>query len=516
MTHRTPRTPRTSCIPGAPGAPRRRSRVLSAWSKRCLTLGLPAAMLLASQTASAQAVPGPQWLSDRRVGNGPGIQAGDLELHPGIGGEIGYDSNWFLRTSNTGGPGRLLINGSNGGLQPDNPPRDAAILRVTPSFYLNTRNKEGVATSQSPVFISGGVGATYMEFFGVEEIRRQRNVSGNANVRLDINRGRPVGFDVFAGYSRLIQPAVVADPNLSFNRSDVTAGAGITAIPGGGTLDMRLGYQAYLALFEESQGVPYTNITHEFSFRDRWRFRPRTALFHDTTLRFVTYPNADRAVQYLNDSTPVRTRFGMTGLLTDRFGALAAVGYGATFFRDPAAVSSTQYDSINAQAEVTWYLSQNPGTNEPGQVTLLLSTINLGYLRDFQNSLLGNFFESNKGYLRFNYFAGPKAVIQLGGDVESLSYPQPFINTGAGAPVAALGPNGAPVGDFTNIRLGAMLFGEYRIVDTVGLNATLNYDHMFSDTLIPAGTSVPGSPNNQFFDLSWQRFRGFVGARWFL
>jgi hypothetical protein len=497
----TQRTSRSFLTPG------RRDRLRWALA---FALAVPAALTLAPKPAAAQ-----QWLSDRRVGNGQGIQAGELELHPGIGGEIGYDSNWFLRTSNTGAPGRLLINGSNGGLQPDNPPRDAAIMRITPSFFVNTRNKE-VGTEASPFFFSGGLAATYLEFFGGEEIQRQRNVSGSAGLRMDVNRGRPVGFDVFANYARLIQPSVVADPNLSFNRSDVNAGAGVSVVPGGGTLDMRLGYQATLALFEETNGVPYTSITHEVSFRDRWRFRPRTALFHDTTLRFINYPNATRAVQYLNDSTPVRTRFGITGLLTDRFGALAAVGYGATFFKNPEAGASVpQYDSINAQAEITWYLSQNPGANEPGQVTLLLSTINLGYVRDFQASLLGNYFTSNKGYLRFNYFAGPKAVIQLGGDVEALSYPQPFINGGAGGPVAATGPSGAPVGEFTNIRVGGVLFAEYRIVETVGLNTTINYDHMFSDTLIPAGVAAPGAPGNQFFDLSWQRFRAFVGARWF-
>lgn len=42
------------------------------------------------------------WLKDRRYQEGAGIRAGNLELHPGVGGEIGYDSNWFLRTSKEG------------------------------------------------------------------------------------------------------------------------------------------------------------------------------------------------------------------------------------------------------------------------------------------------------------------------------------------------------------------------------------------------------------------------------
>ena len=40
-----------------------------------------------------------EWLKDRRYEEGAGIRTGDLELHPGIGGEVGYDSNYFLRTN---------------------------------------------------------------------------------------------------------------------------------------------------------------------------------------------------------------------------------------------------------------------------------------------------------------------------------------------------------------------------------------------------------------------------------
>ena len=102
-------------------------------------------------------------------------------------------------------------------------------------------------------------------------------------------------------------------------------------------------------------------------------------MFHDTSLRFVNYPNAQRALNFLNDSTPLRTQFGVTGLLTERFGMLLSAGYGATFFRNGAAVTTHNYDSINARAEGTFYLSQGAGASEPGQATLLLSTFTFGF-----------------------------------------------------------------------------------------------------------------------------------------
>jgi len=480
-----------------------------------LAFAAVSAILFAASSASAQSAvtgssPNPGWLRDTRVANGRGIPVGDLELHPGFGGEIGYDSNWFLRTFRPG-----FVNSN---------PTDAAILRLTPSIGLNTKQgtaagANGGAPQQSPFYFGVGASATYMEFFGNDEIRKQRNVSGGIQANAQFNRGRPIGFDLLAAYSRLVQPNAVGNPDQSFNRSDLTAGGGVTVTPGGGTLDMRAGYQFYGALFEDSIAVPYTNVTHELSFRDRWRFRPRTALFSDTTLRFVNYPNGDRATNYLNDSTPLRTRFGLTGLLTDRFGALLAAGYGATFFKDPASAASPQYDSINAQAEVTWYVSQNPGASEPGQVTLLLSTISLGFVRDFQNSLLSNFYTSNKGYAAINYFIGPKVVLQLTGSFQDLEYPAPFTRAAPNAP-----PTPVPgVGDFTNYRAQASFFAEYRLLDSFGINTTISYDQMISDTSLPEGAVAgpagapppPGGAGGRF-DLAYRRFQAFLGARWFL
>jgi len=481
----------------------RNRRVLSVLFLASAAIGTLTTSRADAQTALTGASPSAGWLRDSRVAAGSGIQAGDFELHPGFGGEIGYDSNWFLRSFRSA---PNVVNGN---------PTDAAILRLTPSIGINTRqppNTTGAPSPPSPFFFGAGASATYMEFFGNDEIRKQRNVSGGIQASAQFNRGRPIGFDVFAAYSRLIQPTAVGNPDLSFNRSDVTGGGGITMVPGGGTLDMRAGYQFYGALFEDSIAVPYTNTTHELSFRDRWRFRPRTALFSDTTLRFINYPNADRAVNFLNDSTPLRTRFGLTGLVTDRLGALVAAGYGATFFKDRG-VAAPQYDSINAQAELTWYLSSNPGASEPGQVTLLLSTISIGYTRDFQNSLLSNFYTSNKGYAALNYFFGPKFVMQLAGSFQDLEYPAPFLTTAAG-------PQPVPgVGEFTNYRVQGGFFAEYRLIDTVGLNASVSYDQMISNTQLPESVVVaPGGAAGagSVYDLAYRRFQAFIGARWFL
>ena len=173
---------------------------------------------------------------------------------------------------------------------------------------------------------------------------------------------------------------------------------------------------------------------------------------------------------------------------------------------------------MTGQAELTWYLSQNPGASEPGQATLLLSTIQLGYVRDFQNSLLANFYTSNKGYAKIVYQFGNKVLLSLDGYVEALSYPQPFTNAG-GTPVAVTGADGKATGDFTNYRVGGVLFLEYKVLPALGLNATFDYAQMISDVALNEGGAVPAAggapPQAQLYDLSWRRFQAFVGARYF-
>lgn len=462
------------------------------------TFGLGA---LCAKPAAAQG-----WLKDRRYAEGAGIKAGDFELHPGIGGEVGYDSNWFLR-SNDEAPG--VVNAA-----PLAPRRDAAVFRVTPSFSFSTlgpqrtEGSEGTAPQQRMVVFRGSLSATLWGFVG-KEMSDQHNVSGDANLRLDIAPQRPVGFGVWAGYRRMIRPnAASADAALGFNQSQLNGGAEAIFQPGSGTFDMRGGYQIYANLFEQSNGVPFSSLTHEFAVRNRWLFRPRTALFSDTSLRLTTFPESDRAFSYLANQTPIRSRFGLNGLLTARIGALASAGYGATFLQDPGAPQTKQFDSFLAQAELTYYFGvpDGPGGNggEPGQVSVLLSSWSLGYNRDFQQSFFTNFYRSDRIYTRGVVAGAGRMLVTLDGGFEFLTYPDVFANAGGGVPAATPTTPG-----FSNHRISGTLFAEYRLSDSFGLNATFDYQQMLSDTRLPLG-------GGQFFGLSWQRFQALAGARWFL
>lgn len=449
-----------------------------------------------------------EWLKDRRYQEGLGLHIGEFEIHPGIAGEAGFDSNWFARTSKTG---PQYENGA-----PAQPVVSAGTLRLTPSLTISSMNQqrqnEGAgAVQQAATNFKAGVSGTYREFIGPDEIREQRNMSGNAYARLDLGVARPVGGAFNVGYNRTIQSSASGDPNSNFNRSDLTGGAELVLTPGGGTLDFRFGYNIIAALYEQSNAVPFTNLTHEFSERSRWRFTPRTSIFQDSTFRIISFPYANRSLSTLNGSTPVRTRIGLNGLITTRFSTLLALGYGASFYDNSSDPNVKNYESINAQAEGTFYLTANPAT-DPGGASMSLTSLSVGYMRDFRNSLIGGFYGTDRGYARLNGFFSGRVLLSVEASAEAMSFGDVYYNQGTAAATTRVKVKDA----FTNVRIGGTVFGEYRFTNTLGVNATLDYSQVLSDVELPSLDAGGVLSPTQVFAMSYNRFQAFLGVRWFL
>src|SRR5690349_11635486 len=96
------------------------------------------ALSLVESVAHAQ-----QWMADRSRAEGRGIRLGNFELHPGIGAELGYDSNVFLSED----------------------PRSSAILRIGPSLYLSTLSGERAGESKSPLSFRAGLTGSFRNYF---------------------------------------------------------------------------------------------------------------------------------------------------------------------------------------------------------------------------------------------------------------------------------------------------------------------------------------------------------------
>src|ERR1041384_4737209 len=93
------------------------------------------AAVVCSVPARAQSQP---WLEDRRVGGGIGLRTGNLELHPGVAGEVGYDTNFYQSAGKVTPAGQVTagIPGSTGYF--NEPEVGVMRFRVTPSLTLKT------------------------------------------------------------------------------------------------------------------------------------------------------------------------------------------------------------------------------------------------------------------------------------------------------------------------------------------------------------------------------------------
>lgn len=416
------------------------------------------------------------WLKDRRYGEGIGIRAGDFELHPGIGGEFGYDSNYFLRA-------------------PEENPVDTLRLRITPSFSLATvggERREGDTGSAEPPKVSfrAGVAATYSEFIATKSansdaLSKQRNISGLGTIQLRILPGRPFGGDVYTDVLRSVQPS--NDPNFNYNRFTARFGGGVTWAPGGGMFDWRLGYEYALVYFEDRAFRGLSNDSHSINTRGRWRFLPRTALLYDGSATFLRYNQGPSGAQL--NSNPIRARLGLNGLVTRQLALLAMAGWTSSFY---AGVNAKQFDGVIAQAELKWFIT--PGTgNELIGGPLPISTAALGYVRDYYNSYLGDFLTRDRFYLTLSHLFGGRFLLVLDGSYAPLRYAPVF-----DANRVQIYPS------FSAPRVDISLFGEYRLADSFGINATFRYSANITDA----------NPSQD--DLGWTRYEAFLGVRWFL
>ena len=463
--------------------------------KRLLSVAALIGTALSWSSAHAQG-----WLADRKTTEGIGYRVGDFELHPGLGGEVGYDSNWFLRSPKDGSVNSISnFPGSPG----------AGIFRITPSLYLSTlqqQRKEGDVNAEPPkVNFRAGIALTYRAFIGADDVIKQNGLnglSGDLTARVDILPQRPFSVGLDGLYSRTVAPNANGNPDVSFNRNLVGAGIDATVTPGSGTLSWKLGYQLRAGFLDNSTNAPFNTLNNAFTTRGDWRFRPKTSLFYDANTTFATFTQKGQAASDLQNSTPFRTKLGITGLVTPRFSFLAAAGWGASFVDVPSNHNIQQFDSVIGQVEAKFFLTANPMADNPNAVGLSISSLSLGFNRDFAPSFLTTFYESDRGYAKLAYFFAGRALVSLEGGVAAIRYPDVYYTTGA-----------TVVQRFTDVRADATLFGEYRFTNTLGLNTTLRYTGEFSGQKLPV-QGVASGPNT--YDMNYNRFEAYLGVRWFM
>jgi hypothetical protein len=409
-----------------------------------------------------------EWLADRSRAEGRGIRLGDFELHPGLGTEIGYDSNIFLA-------------------EPDQE-QDSAILRVSPHLHLSTLTSERLQGQRQRLSFRAGASAAFKYYFAPSE----GDIGVRQDARLTWAPGDVFSLELFNEFVRSIDPFTEpAGPEsagvdqLAFGRDQLGVGTRLQLSTPGGLVKGGVGYRYDIDFFEEGLFRSNNNDNHTISADTSWEFLPKTALFWNGSVGLHSFDDdtADEALTERNDSTRVMSKIGLNGALTQRVGFTLAGGYGAGFYED-----DNDYENVIAQVELRWRLRQ----------TMLWA---LGYDRDYSTAFQGNFARMDRVKTRLQAMLGRTVV--LGARAELT-----FVDFGRDENLDATGE-----GERNDIQLLTNLNGEYRIVDWLALTAELGYLENFTDfeyVLVDADGDEVVDP------AEYRRFEAWFGVRAFL
>lgn len=457
------------------------------------------------------------WLGDRRFESGAGIRVGKLELHPGVAGEVGYDTNFFQAAGAVTGRGQVVVieprfrpvtedGVSFGTTGVFTEPRVGTFrLRVTPSLTLSTLSArrtdvDGPEAAPPKLNLRAQASLSYNELLATDAqysdaVSDNRFVSADLGVSAEFLPERPWGASLMGQYNRSVQP--VNDPAAppGFQRSTFRAGGGVAWRPGGGLLEWTLGYNITYVLFEDAAFSAFNSVANDLTLRGRWLFLPRTALIYAGNYGVFQYPSGGSIKP---PGSPLSSLVGLNGLVTSHFGVTTMVGYKTIFFSRDA-----EFDSPVGSLELAWYPLPRPDLS-PEAAGVGLSSISLGYRRDAQASYIGNYVQNDSAIFKADYFIGGVVLMTFNASLDHLRRPTSFFSDGTRQSAA-----------FSENRITATLFGEYRTSDSFAVNTTLRYSSALTDQVIPVEND-PGEQRLPYDDFGFRRIEAWVGVRWFL
>lgn len=425
-------------------------------------LGFSAAVIASVVLALPSLVEAQAWLDDRARTEGPGFRLGDLELHPGLGVEVGWDSNLYYADDDAALP-----------------PVDTGILRATAHLMVSTRGQqrreegeagggEGAPTPQPTIAFRGGLSGSFYYFFADED---RTNMELDASLALTILPGRTFSIGLYEDFGRSIRPFTENSAmRASFARIQNTAGVDLNFATTGEVLKITAGYRFGLDFFEAAEFQYGNNFRHTISLAETFRFLPQTAIIHDTAFVVGDYWDTARpAPTTVNDGFLIRSRIGLNGAFTSNFSVLAMAGYAAGFFDSPAGAAYDQeYESLVAQLEARWQI-------------IPAARLVFGYNRDFQPSFVGNFYRVDRGYANFQTTIGGSFLLGIEASFGGYEF---------GAVVLADGR----IVPRQDLRFIGTLFAEYRFTEWLGVNGTVRYTGAFTDFQYFIPADPPDSP----------------------
>lgn len=438
-----------------------------------------------SSKAHAQA-----WLPDRAFTEGPGIRAGDLEVHPGVAVRGGYDTNVFRAD---GERRSAVVNGQ----QQDVTQRrvGSGILAVTPHIHLSTlseqrqlqgEDRKGNERPLPTVAFRGGAAATYFHYFRDDA---PKNLEVDTDLWLGILPQRPFNIDLNLAYVRSVRPFTqnAFDKN-AYNFNGITPRARINFGSRSQVLTGYVGYAPRFTLYESEVFNYLNNLTHGAEAGASWRFLPNTALVYDANVDFQDYKKDDpfntRSPVVFADNTRFRTRLGINGAVTRLLALRVMAGYAAVSIDDSSddGRQLDNHEDVVGEAVLTYRFG-------PAQT----SSFEVGYQRDVYSSALGGWNQIDRGFAALRSLLGGAFLLSLEGGATRIEYGRLLgYDKEASAEPVALGANGDA--DRHDVRVDGALRGQYRVTNWLSFMADLSVQALLTDFRYAVFTVDGSSP----------------------
>lgn len=300
-----------------------------------------------------------------------GLQLSETVLmHAGVGAEAGYDTNVFY-----GDKGHTV---------------GSPIVRVVP--YIEFTNATRSGDVPSGVYFDLDLSATYRQYLSndpqpnnpAKKVSDQNEFLPGVSGLLEFSSPRAVSFQITDTFSRIEEAPYM----LSMNRTSGpliryinAAAAQLRWAPGGGRVQAILRYDNTYETFPSASHLEFADSIYQQGSIDlSWKWLPKTAIFVKVSQGYVSYLNGNGGTPDTTkySSYPFRAAVGLRGLVTQKTSVNVWVGYSNAFYangRNPEGLAG----HLNASAD----LSIRP---------TMLNALGISYRHDFQNSVIGNFY----------------------------------------------------------------------------------------------------------------------------
>ncbi|MBI2377626.1 MAG: hypothetical protein HYV07_26730 [Deltaproteobacteria bacterium] len=192
-------------------------------------------------------------------------------------------------------------------------------------------------------------------YFGIDRGTSTSQIGGDLGASLRIGKG-PVSFDIKNGLTRtptfFDEEGTVAVDERRFKQWHNTGDALLKLAPGGGALELRLGYTLLLELYDDLPDAQQ----HGMHLSARLKFLPKTAAVFLSNLAF--YSADDRLARR---AAPYNVMVGLHGQLTSKISAIADIGFGDALVFDEGyftSLTDTNLRTIVAHLDLRYSISR--------------------------------------------------------------------------------------------------------------------------------------------------------------